>query len=489
MPNVIDSLVVELALDARKLNEQTRQALDQFNQTKEAIKSQGDQIEAQGKRMLNLFGDFKRVALGVSALFLGGMGIKEFATHMFNLEAATGRVARTMDVSAAELSIWQGAAQRMGNTSEGITGTLQGLSSEMNKFMLTGQTSMLGPLTQLGVSLFRANGQLKTSTELFRDITKAIEGMDPARARAMLTLLGFDQGAINMAIEGQAKLAKTLDETAKALHGGFTDDDVRRAQEYQAALRDVEQSASTLGRTLLTFVAPALVTIANALSMIFQRSAPGQGADSWIDRIIPGYSGFVQRLYNGGAGASTGGASGGDNWSRFLGGLSFLETNQRNVPNRTGSSAMGYFQFLNGTAAMATGAGLADPRAGSYADQSAATRAFIEKFYPAAAEAIARGDYATAERMLNKVWPSLPGGSQMQSPDRYRAFGSMLAPGARHSSSIDNSRSSSSSTKVDIGAVHINAPGAAKSADSIASEIGPALKRQLSIAAFNSGQA
>lgn len=487
MPNVIDSLVVELALDARKLNEQTRGALDQFARTKEALKQQGNEIESQGARMLDMFGGLKRMALGFAGVFLGYEGIKGFAqfvTHMNNLEASTGRLAKTMNISTGELSVWQGAAQRMGNTAEGITGTLQMLSTETNKFMLNGQTSLLGPLTQLGVTLTDNNGRLKTATQLFKEITAAAENLaksDPARARALLGLLGFDQGAVNMAIEGQGKLQKALDDTATALNKGFTDDEVKKAKEFQDALASVEQSLLAIKRALLSYVegplGEGLKIIGRLLGYVV---SPGA---SWS-----GLAGFIMGGGLKGGSSAPAPAGGGDNMDRFLGGLSYLETNQRNVGN-AGSSATGFFQFLNGTAAMATRGGLPDPRAGDYAAQSAATRAFIERYYPAAASAIARGDFATAEALLNKVWPSLPGGSQMQSPDRYRRFNEMLAPGARHSSSINNSRSSTSSTKIDIGSVNINAPSTARSADHLAAEIKPALQRQLAIAAYNTGQA
>ena len=45
------------------------------------------------------------------------------------------------------------------------------------------------------------------------------------------------------------------------------------------------------------------------------------------------------------------------------------------------------FQFIDDTARRAKEAGLPDPQHGSYPEQAAATRAYIERFYPKAAEA------------------------------------------------------------------------------------------------------
>jgi len=127
------------------------------------------------------------------------------------------------------------------------------------------------------------------------------------------------------------------------------------------------------------------------------------------------------------------------NWSNFLAGLSYLESNQRNVPASPGHSASGYFQFQPETAADAIKAGLPDPREGNYADQSDATSQFIRRFNPKAAAAIDAGDFDTASSLLRGRWPSLPGGDQAQSSSRYQTFNQELRGGGpRPSVTITN---------------------------------------------------
>lgn len=113
------------------------------------------------------------------------------------------------------------------------------------------------------------------------------------------------------------------------------------------------------------------------------------------------------------------------NWDRWLRGQSWLESGIQNTGNAN-SSAHGYFQFLAGTADKAVKAGLPDPRIGSYDQQAAATQAYIQKFYPDAARAIESGRYGEAAKLLNKEWPSLPGGSQPQDFGRYLQWSGML---------------------------------------------------------------
>lgn len=287
IPNVLDEFVVKFSLDPSAFTEGQRQFLESIRRTSDDAKKFGDAVESQSKKVFEFFGDLKRAALGVTGLLLGGLGVKEFAGFLTNLDAATARTARTMDISARELSNWQGAAEQLGGTAEGITGTLQGLSSEMNKFALTGQTGLLGPLTQLGVSLYSANGQMKTSTELMLDLADAVQGMDPAKARAFLSLIGADQGAINLMINGRQALQGYLDAADRA--GSTTRESAAAAAEYQRQLALVERSATGLGRSLFTTLAPALTTVLEKLTSIATKlregfiDTPEQKAEETVD--------------------------------------------------------------------------------------------------------------------------------------------------------------------------------------------------------------
>jgi hypothetical protein len=124
--------------------------------------------------------------------------------------------------------------------------------------------------------------------------------------------------------------------------------------------------------------------------------------------------------FRGGGSASAMRGGGGDPEAKaggYLKRLAYLETRIRNIPNAEGSPGRGYFQAFPAFSqeAIAASGGI-DPRDGDYNRSAKATWSWIQKHRPAAAEAIRRGDYETADRILRPTWPSLPGGSQAQ-PD------------------------------------------------------------------------
>jgi hypothetical protein len=191
--------------------------------------------------------------------------------------------------------------------------------------------------------------------------------------------------------------------------------------------------------------------------------------------------------------ASTGQTPQTGNWTNFLSGLSYLETSQHDSGN-TSSSAQGYFQFLRGTAARASGAGIPNTQSGSYQQQAMAAMKYIRQFYPKAAEAIEKGDFAGAAGMLNGEWPSLPGGSQPQSAERYRMMleewrglgprppgempaGAPAAAGDRDTTNNQGGdQHSSVNSEVHIGEINVNAPNA-RDADGVAAGMRGALTR------------
>lgn len=534
---VIDALVLELGLDATRFTQGQREAMDSLRRFEEQSVRSGRQVEAQGRQVMEAFSALKREALGVIGLFLGGRGIKEFVSYVTDLDLATSRVAKTMDVASSELSAWQGALKQSGGTAEGATAALAGLSGEMTRFQLTGQSQMLPVLSRLGISLFDQNRNLKSSTQLWLELADAVQQMDPRQAAAFLAMIpGANQEMINFALLGRRAMEEYLDAAKRA--GTTTEESARAAVEYQRAIQELDQSATGLGRTLVTAVAPAIATVMNSLRDLLQSwrgvtgspEAAAQGARTrlqtmdklgdprtfmeWMrDHLSMGeedrgrWDRIITRLYGAGTGRQgaeqeladalgrkQGAAAAPGNWANFLSGLSYLETSQRGGGNAS-STAQGFFQFLSGTRDRAIRAGLPDPGVGDYAAQAGATRQYIQRFYPAAAKAIEAGDFPAAERMLKGEWPSLPGGSQPQSAARYQTFSQELTgggprpPGAAMAPGIaaaPPSAGNTTSVTATIGQVNVHTR--ATDAEGIARDIEPALRRSLTAGAANYGQ-
>jgi len=483
MPTVIDSLVLEFSLDPTKFTQGQRAVMQALSQMQQQAAGQGNNVEAAGKRMQNFLTGVKREAIGLLAVFFGARGIKEFTSYMTQLDAALLRSSKTLDMSAKDLSAWQGVARQMGGSAAGVTGSMQGLTDKINQALATGNWgNLLQIFNQFGVDLYNTNGQLKTAGELFLELNRAFQGVDPARARSILSMLGLDSDSINIILMKRDALIQMLDAQKKSAAG--MDEDAAAAAELQKHFEGATTAAERFGASLLASVTPALNKVLDGVRSFFEwmrhpEGTPMPGGET--PDFVPDFSGTgTGSIYS----PSGGGGGGSSNMTNFLSGLSFLETRQRNTPRSARHSAAGFFQFQPDTASDAVGAGIADPRAGSYDSQAAATEAFIRKFYPAAAAAIDAGRFDKAAAMLKGRWPSLPGGSQPQNKEAYATYAEELKGGGpRVGAGLVASRSgptstSTSSKHVNINEVNINAQGQVVDANSVARNLGLAIQAE-----------
>jgi hypothetical protein len=436
VPTVIDSLVLEFSLDPTQFTRGQQQVLSDVKKMEEQARRSAVETESSTKKLGELFSGLKREMLGFVGIAVGGYAARQFVDYLVNLDASTSRLSRTLGINVRELSAWQNAAKTVGGTGQEVTSTIMRLEQEVYNFRFGVGSNLPGQLRALGnLNVFDSAGNPKTGVQLLRDITEAVEKlpMPTAGKSAFLRVLGLDETTINLVIKGRAELERTLD-TMRRL-GGTTEKSGEEAEKFQKDLAEVETAAINFGRSLAGPVLSALSWVIDKYREWRKISSPSGGAGGEAGGIeVPGV-GWVPGL---GAGAQTpesnarrrlaAAMGSGGNWTNFLSALSYLETSQRGGGNDS-SSANGYFQFLAGTAGKARGAGIGDPRTGSYGDQAAATQKYIQQFYPDAAAAIQRGDFSAAIAALNKEWPSLPGGSQPQSASRYATFEAELRGG------------------------------------------------------------
>lgn len=274
MPTVLDSFVLEFGLDPSQFTKAQRDVMDQMAKLNEQARKQATSVESDVKKIFDLLGSLRREALTALSIFFGGREIGEFVNHITSLDAATGRLATTLGMTAEETSAWQGAIKQAGGTAQGANAALAGLSGEMQRFQLTGQSAMLPVLSRLGISLYDQNRNLKTAGELWMDFARSVQGMNAREATAFLQMIpGATSDMINFALMGPEAMQKYI-AAAKAA-GTTTAESAAAAKEYQRAIEALDQSSSNLGRTIVTKVAPGLVWVMDIMSKLLQ-SKPGE---------------------------------------------------------------------------------------------------------------------------------------------------------------------------------------------------------------------
>jgi hypothetical protein len=240
LATILEEFVLILGLDASKFTKEQKAAIASLKKTREDSEQEAKKIEQAWKSHLEgAISGIKREAIGLAALLIGGAGLKNFVANIIQTDSSVGRLAKTMDISVSELARWRTAAYLSGGSAEGITSSLQGLTSEIQSFQLTGQSTLLPYLNQLGTGFTDSNDKIKTATQLYLDVADALKKLDPARAAEFGKVLHLDNDSINMIIRGRQELQRLLDVAGRI--NPTTKENVELATDLQRAWRTIEQ--------------------------------------------------------------------------------------------------------------------------------------------------------------------------------------------------------------------------------------------------------
>ncbi len=266
MATVLDEFVITLGLDPAKFDAGQRKAADSLRKFETEFTRRTKNIEQSGAKTLDFFEGIKKIAaLGAFAIVGEQVGVAVNA--LTSMDARTGRLSLTLGISAQDIVEWQHAIKTMGGSTESANAALGGMNGELTRFAQTGESNVLPVLQSLGVTMYKTNGQLKTASEIYKDISAAVAGMDARTAAGRLSLLpGINEDMINLLIQGLPKVRELLEEGRRLVP--VTEANTKAAQEYQHALADLGDSFTGLTRQIVGPFLPALKGMLDTFSEI-----------------------------------------------------------------------------------------------------------------------------------------------------------------------------------------------------------------------------
>lgn len=259
MPTVIDSLIVEVGLDPSKFTKGQKEAIKSFSDAKDSAKKIGGDIEDVGKRTSEFLSVLQTRLIGVAAVITGGLGIEKLVTQMTKQDAATGRLAYTLNTSTQQLDKWRNAAFLVGGTSEGVTGFITHLNDEYQNFKIHGTSQIIPYLNALGTSFEDSAGHAKPFEQVMREISTRVAKMNPAEARVWLQSIGADEGSINLLIKGTDALDAYLKIAEK--FGTLTPQQAENARKLAESYNMLSLAMTEWSRVAINAVTPALIKI------------------------------------------------------------------------------------------------------------------------------------------------------------------------------------------------------------------------------------
>lgn len=215
-------------------------------------------------------GEFKQMTRALAGAIAPAMVLGSVLSKTLNF-AMQGEqllfMAKSANMAADEFQKLAIASQRFGGSREGAAGMMAGLASQIQALRL-GQSAPLQDAAMFyGLNLQGKDGGLATGNELLRNVAATMERLDTAAQLDLGRRIGLDEATIRILQQGVAAFDEELARAEK--RSIFTADDLKRAQEFEITMRDLQLSLQGLWAEIARWLLPAVQNLTEYATQAF----------------------------------------------------------------------------------------------------------------------------------------------------------------------------------------------------------------------------
>lgn len=267
MPTIIDSLLIELGLDASKFQKGQAAAVEQFDKTKKETTRAAREIEQQFNSVNESIEGLHRSLLALFAVFTGGRTLKALIGDLTDTGAAAGRLAGNIGMSVKELDTFGRAVERMGGSAGDAQASFQKFADQYATFQTTGQLGdlprIIGQLNTFGHVSVDVTKPLGNQIDAIADGLERIAKTDPVKAQFLARQIFGNAGMANLALQGSRKMREAL---AEASAGALTPKQTEVMKKLQDAVNTLKQAFESVGNAIVEAIGPKTTELFKSLA-------------------------------------------------------------------------------------------------------------------------------------------------------------------------------------------------------------------------------
>lgn len=265
----------------------------------------GYKVDEASKRrfeegMTRAAGLFANLAKSAAVTAVGvGVAIHQAAKRLDDLYVSSKRVG----ASAGGIEALKFAVRQLGGTAEGAMSSLERFAQFLRKTGDGGEQKLRG----LGIRTRDANGRLRDTVEIYRDLAQVLKSMKSYEAAPNAALFGIDDQTLQ-AIRG-GDLGRFMDEHARVSKEAGVDwnEAAANAKAYSEMIRDLEMRFKALTTVVASKALPTIRGFTNELvsnldkfttwlrthklidftGNISQAPPPKERPRNWFDSVLP----------------------------------------------------------------------------------------------------------------------------------------------------------------------------------------------------------
>ena len=221
---------------------------------------------------LLLAGAVTAVAVAAAA---AGVAVLKSAAGVGLLGDEIAKTSRIVGVSAEQFQVLSFAAERSGVDMSAVTSGLKKLSKSMFDAQ-HGSKQIADTFTGMGIAITGADGKLRDSEDVFRDIADRIKkvGVNTQTTAELLTVGGRSFADLtNILLTGSDGL-DDYERKLRSLNGIMSDELLAASEAFQDAMTDLDLAVKGLKFQMAEGLLPAMTNIINAMALGVSKASP-----------------------------------------------------------------------------------------------------------------------------------------------------------------------------------------------------------------------
>ena len=253
MANVIDTLTMKITLDNGDFKDKIEDAKDEVEDLDDATEDLDDTIR-KATTAGTFFGQvlFKGMELVIGAV---RNAINEYDSYIESLRI----VHRETGQSIEDYQKWAYAIEYAGGNVNAFTSTFERLSKQIRQAPFTHNSTFLRGLSELGINVHDANGQIKSMSDLLLGLAGRFSRMSEGKALLLGQRLGLDDDTIRLLHEGRDAVQSYLDKTKE--EGLIQKQNLELYEKLRKMRVEMKKSWKEFSNTLGNIALPIIIKI------------------------------------------------------------------------------------------------------------------------------------------------------------------------------------------------------------------------------------
>ncbi|HHR6131458.1 TPA: hypothetical protein ACS72K_003089 [Providencia alcalifaciens] len=287
MATLIDTLLVSLKLDsggfandAKKAtteNDKLADSIDALNETLGGVNETLKGTREQQKKAKEQSDSFTKSINNATKALTGLFTTIFMSTGLTKLIEDTARsndqlnfLSKNLGMNATQVKRWQGAAELSGGSAEGMASSMANLNKSLWDLVTVGDTSILPYFNALNVGVVKSNGELRNLDDILLDVADSLSQMSRPQAYNFAKNMGFDEGTINMLLQGRQEMERQLALQKDIVVSSEQELEISRQLQQQNALVGMQWDGlkTLLGNYLIPYALKLSATVTGFLGYL-----------------------------------------------------------------------------------------------------------------------------------------------------------------------------------------------------------------------------